>query len=151
VVEDARVLELFAGTGAFGLEALSRGAAAVTFVDRDREAAEALTKTVDFFGIRGQVSILGRDALEAIAGLLDKGQRFDLVFLDPPYRSDWILRALSMPRFFDLIEYGGLLVVEHDAAMPEPAVPGDFSRRFARKYGGTRVEIFQRGNLDVRD
>jgi 16S rRNA (guanine966-N2)-methyltransferase len=148
VVRGARVLELFAGTGAFGLEALSRGAASVVFVDQALGMTRALSRTVRSFGVEDTVLILTMDAAAAVGKLGLMGRRFEIVFLDPPYETQWISKVVSLPGFSELIETAGLLVVERRAAGAEVGIPGGYRELFSRKYGGTVVEIFDHGGLD---
>lgn len=144
----ARVLELFAGTGAFGLEALSRGAASVVFVDQARESTRALSQTIRSFGVEDAVLILTMDAAAAVGKLGLMGRRFEIVFLDPPYETQLISKVVSLPGFSDLIETGGLLIVERRATGGEAGIPSGYRELFSRKYGGTVVEIFDHGQLD---
>jgi 16S rRNA (guanine(966)-N(2))-methyltransferase RsmD len=115
-VEGARVLDAFAGTGAVGLEALSRGAAHVTFVERDRAAATVLERNVAACRA-GEACMIVRGEFARTVG------RFDVVWLDPPY--DGTDLAALVERAASLVEPAGLVVVEHSRrrATP-PAVPG---------------------------
>jgi len=101
-VAGARVLDLFAGSGAFGLEALSRGAALATFVEQDRRALAALHANLSGLGLAGRATVLGRPVLAAFPELA-AGEGFDLVFLDPPYRQG--LEGASM----EALASGGVL------------------------------------------
>jgi 16S rRNA (guanine966-N2)-methyltransferase len=141
-VEGANVLELFAGTGAFGLEALSRGAGYVVFVERDRKTAEALSRIVRSFGVEDSVSILNMDAERALSVLADRDRAFGIVFMDPPYGSDLVSSVVSSDVFPSLLETDGLLIVEREAKESEVELPSAFTKRFSRKYGGTVLEIF---------
>jgi 16S rRNA (guanine966-N2)-methyltransferase len=94
----ARVLDLFAGSGSLGLEALSRGAAKAVFVDSSRAAATAIRDNLRVFGLEGRAEVMVASVERAIAMLSARGERFDLVFVDPPYRDDTsaaVLRALG--------------------------------------------------------
>ncbi|MEJ2718309.1 MAG: RsmD family RNA methyltransferase, partial [Deltaproteobacteria bacterium] len=148
MVKDARVLEPFAGTAAFGLEALSRGADSVVFEDQAREMTRALTRTVRSFGVEDAVLVLMIDAAAAVRKLGLMEQRFEIVFLDPPYETRLVSKVVSQPGFTDLIETGGLLIVERRAAGPEVGLPRGYRELFSRKYGGTAVEIYDRGGVD---
>ena len=140
-VYGSRVLELFAGTGAFSLEALSRGAEHATLVERDRRTIEALAKTVQSFKVETSTSLLHMDALVAARRLQDSGSRFDIVFLDPPYRGDWIERLFAYPNFGNLVEPEGLVILEMPAAAGECDLPSGFERVFSRRYGRTLVDM----------
>ena len=132
-VEDADVLDLFAGSGAMGLEALSRGAARAVFVEADPAACRTIERNLDKLGLRGEVRCA--DVLTAIA---TERRRFDLVFCDPPYaESDHEALARYLPR---LLANGGLLVFE-TAAKVEPELP--LTKRTSRRYGAARITLFE--------
>ncbi len=118
-VDDASVLDLYAGSGAMGLEALSRGAASAVFVEADREACTTIQRNLVRLRLeRGQ--IVCRDALTALAQEVSAGRRYDLVLLDPPYEmTDYGPLARYLP---GLVAPNGLLVVE-SASRIEPDLP----------------------------
>ena len=136
-----RVLDLYAGTGALGLEALSRGAESVVFVERAKEALAALEANVEALGVRGRVRVVALPAERAARNL--EGDRFDLVFADPPYadvKSGAALRALEslvVPR----LEAGALLVLEHASRDPSPAIAG-LQKDEERTYGDTTLSFY---------
>jgi 16S rRNA (guanine966-N2)-methyltransferase len=144
MVEGARVLDLFAGTGAFGFEALSRGAASVVFVEKDRQAGTVIAATARGFGIGNEVQVLNMSALDALRRLDKLEARFTIIFLDPPYESEWITKVLADPIFPNLLEPEGMFIVEKGVHTSEPPPPPVFGKRFSRKYGGTVVEIFHK-------
>ncbi len=137
VIPGARVLDLFAGTGALGLEALSRGAAHVTFVDNGRIAAELIRKNVGLTGSAGRTTLLRRDAARLNA---NPGAPFDLIFLDPPYGMGLGEKALASALQTGWIAAGALIVWEENAPMPAP--PG-FAETDRRKYGDTHVTMLE--------
>jgi 16S rRNA (guanine966-N2)-methyltransferase len=117
-IAGARVLDLFAGSGAVGLEALSRGAASAVFVESDPEALEVNVETLGAGG--GEVEILSGDARRAVAALSGRGERFDLVFADPPYTL-----ARAIPRSIaDVLAPEGTLVVQCDSDAAVPDISG---------------------------
>lgn len=140
LVGGARVLDLFAGTGSLGLEALSRGAASADFVESQAVACEAIRRNLEKTRLPGgQVS--RRDVFAFLASA--PAGRYDLVFADPPYaREDaareTLARLLENPRLVSALAPGGLLVLETLAAEPLPASPR-WSAREERRYGATRV------------
>ena len=138
-LEGASVLDLFAGSGAMGLEALSRGAAYSTFVEKDRAAAEAIVRNLDKLGLRG-ATVLREDVARALAADARSGRRYDLVLVDPPYRLlAGVLPTLSayLP---SVVAPGGLVIVESDAR-EEPDLP--LPKRTSRRYGSARVTVFE--------
>lgn len=148
-VEDSRVLDLFAGTGAFGFEALSRGSASVVFVDDDRQVTHTLIGTCDALQVVDQVRILTMSADQAVQKLADSEDKFTIVFLDPPYGTEWVPKVVANPVFADLITCDGLLIIEREDKAPEIAIPARFTKEFRRKYGGTVVEIFRYDGEDL--
>ena len=123
VIEDARVLDLFAGTGALGIEALSRGAADAVFVDKDPRAAEVIRKNLDTCGLEGVARVLKRDALGALEYLKKKEEQFDLVFMDAPYAEEELTRkTLRHISSCGLLAPGAIVVCEAPAR--EAKLPG---------------------------
>ena len=130
---DGSVLDLFAGSGALGIEALSRGATSATFVDTDGRALAAVRANLEATGLEGSASVVRSDALRFLAG---GARAFDLVLLDPPYAfgdEEWavLLEALE----------SGIAVLESDREVPVPA-PWTVLR--SKRYGGTVVSIVRR-------
>jgi 16S rRNA (guanine966-N2)-methyltransferase len=134
-VEDASVLDLFAGSGAMGLEALSRGAASAVLVENDREALRAIERNAEKLGLAG-VTVVPRDVLQALA--TDR-RTYDLILCDPPYGypdherlTPYLVRALAPD---------GLLVYE-TGAREEPQIQG-LRTRTSRTYGSARLTLFE--------
>lgn len=138
-VDGADVLDLFAGTGAMGLEALSRGAASAVFVDSDRVAAETIVKNVDKLGLEG-ARVYREDAARRLATEASAGRRYDLVLVDPPYRMLSKFLPMLATRLPSVVAPDGLVVVESEAR-EEPELP--LPLRTSRKYGSTRVTLFE--------
>jgi 16S rRNA (guanine966-N2)-methyltransferase len=137
--EGARVLDLFAGSGAMGLEALSRGALAAVFVDADREAIAAIERNLDKLRLTG-ATVLRDDAARVLATEAAAGRRYDLVLVDPPYAELAGLLPSLGRHLPSVLEPGGIVVVESDARdAPELPLP----LRTARRYGSTRVTVFE--------
>lgn len=143
-VAGARVLDLFAGTGALGLEALSRGAAEATFVERDRPALTSLRANLAVLGLSARARIVAQDALVALAGLTQAGERFDCVFLDPPYGGDAARRCVETLAPGAILSENALLVVQafHKTELPERI--GTLRRAWQRRYGETRLSLYRK-------
>lgn len=138
-IEGARVLDLFAGTGALGFEALSRGASRVQFVDDGAKARALIRTNIDKLRVIGETKIYRRDATRLGPC---RGEPYDLIFLDPPYGKGLGEKALA-----SAIEGGwiapGALVVWEDSADVTP--PEGFEILDQRKYGDTRITVLQAG------
>jgi 16S rRNA (guanine966-N2)-methyltransferase len=132
------VLDLFAGSGAMGLEALSRGAARSVFVEQDKRAAEVLRTNIRDLGCEGAGRVLVSDYRTALEGLARAGERFDLLFVDPPYRMLPEVEVTLGPLLPSVLEDDGVAVIESDKTSHPAfgAVPV-----FDRVYGDTRVTM----------
>ncbi|MGD9902268.1 MAG: 16S rRNA (guanine(966)-N(2))-methyltransferase RsmD [Vicinamibacterales bacterium] len=118
-LDGAVVLDLCAGTGAIGLEALSRGAARATFVDSDRRAVRLVAANADRLGVAERCMIVGASAIGALAD--DLGGPFDLVVIDPPYDAPWLAEVVAAAA--TQLAPDGVLVLEHAWRRPPPAAP----------------------------
>jgi 16S rRNA (guanine966-N2)-methyltransferase len=140
-VDGAEVLDLFAGSGAMGLEARSRGAARVVFVETDREAARTIDRNLEKLRLTGAI-VLQRDALQVLAEEAARGRRYDLVLVDPPYEMFSSLQNGLSRHLPSVLADDGIAVVETDAR-EEPELPG-LTVRTSRRYGAARITIFER-------
>lgn len=138
----ARVLDLFAGSGALGLEAISRGADAAVFVDSARAAQEAVARNIEALGMAGQARLLRCDWRAALRRLGAEDGAFDLVFLDPPYRLPGAAEMLAALRDSGLLAPDALVVYEHDRLLP-PDAPG-WRTQDVRRYGDTAITFMRR-------
>ncbi len=134
------VLDLFAGSGSLGIEALSRGAAEAVFVEPSRSAALSIRDNLHATGFQGEV--LTMSAARAIAALEARGRRFRGVFLDPPYGGGWVTRTLALLAGSHLVCEGGWIVVEHGKDEAPASRIGTFARRVSRRYGDTGIALF---------
>jgi 16S rRNA (guanine(966)-N(2))-methyltransferase RsmD len=137
-VGDLSALDLFAGSGAMGLEALSRGASRCVFVEHDRKVAEVLRTNIRGLGYEGVSRVLVTDYRASLQEFVRLGERFDLLFVDPPYRMLPEVEVTLEPLLSSVLEDGGVAVVESDKASRPTfgAVPV-----FDRVYGDTRVTM----------
>ncbi len=133
-VDDADVIDLYAGSGALGLEALSRGAARVTFVESDRDACRVINANLDALGFRGVV--LCQDVARALA---QERSGYDLVLCDPPYGYDLARVARSLGK---LVRPDGVLVLESTSREDAPELVG-LSVRTSRRYGSARLTLYE--------
>ena len=138
-VADAHVLDLFAGTGALGIEALSRGAGHVTFVDSARPAIAAIRGNLRALGVEDRATVIAGDAVAAVRQ--PPAAPWQLVFVDPPYRSDLAVRAVTaLPEAH--LAPGAVIVIEHDRHNAPPDPLGSLLRTDQRRYGDTLISLF---------
>lgn len=140
-VTGARVLDLFAGTGALGIEAVSRGAAFALFVDNGAEARALLRNNVEVLGLGGVTKVYRRDATSL--GPAHPMEPFSLVFLDPPYRMRLAEKALASLRDGGWLAPGALIVVE-EAKAAEFATPQGFEQLERRTYDDTELVFLRK-------
>ncbi len=137
-LHDARVIDLFAGSGALGLEALSRGAAQCLFVETDEAARGAIRQNVDAMGLFGVTRVHRRDAGDLGQKPAGDGDPFDLAFVDPPYAKGLGEKALAGLAAGGWLKPGAICVFERGAGEAEAAIPG-YERLDARTYGAAQV------------
>ena len=143
-IEDARVLDAFCGTGAFGIEAISRGAASAVFIDSSPAALKIAALNAESLGVSDQCQFLRRDVIRYLKG--PQTPRFDLIFADPPYSFNQID---LIPRLaLDALSETGLLVLEHD--MTHRFDVGSRAIE-SRSYGRTIVTIFRKSVSSAAD
>ncbi len=150
-VSGENVLDLYSGTGAMGLEALSQEAAFVVFVEKERERAERIRKTTEEWGLSGRAEIFCQDAFISIKKLKSSQRNFGLIFADPPYGDVSGVRILTELLGAELILENGFVVVETGKREDLPEKIRDLIRIRDKKYGQTRIAIFQRQPQDRRD
>ena len=134
-------LDLYAGSGALGIEALSRGAAGVVFVERARTAAQQLRANLASLGVEGQTRVEQTDALQWLAR---DGQRYDLVFLDPPYADGLLPQVCGELEQGGHLASGAWLYLEQDAAHPWPETPANWSCHRHGKAGQAAYRLMHR-------
>lgn len=140
-IEGRKVLDLFAGTGQLGIEAISRGAKKAIFVDQSTTSIKTVRENVKAVGFEKQCEIVQADACE----YLRRGEKFDLIFLDPPYDSTLLEKALQIIEQIDILNKGGIIVCESriEKVLPELKYPYEKFREY--KYGKIRITTFCRG------
>jgi 16S rRNA (guanine966-N2)-methyltransferase len=138
-VDGASVLDLFAGSGAYGLEALSRGASSAVFAEADKAAYDSIRHNLAKLGFTGG-TVLHRDAIQVLAEEAGAGRRYDLVLLDPPYRMYSSLQNRISTYLPAVLAEHGLAVVETHAK-EEPELP--LAKRTSRRYGSARLTLFE--------
>lgn len=136
-MEGLSFLDLFAGTGRVGLEALNRGAEAVVWVESVRSRAQAIERAVAR-APSGETAVLGLEIRRAVAWLRKRERTFDIIFADPPYHEGWGEALLGLRGLSALLAPEGILVVEHSVREPL-AIPSEWCLDTGRDYGETRL------------
>jgi 16S rRNA (guanine966-N2)-methyltransferase len=137
-VDGMHVLDLYAGSGAMGLEALSRGAESATFVEAERAAAQTIVRNLDKLGFDA-ATVLVEDSARRLAADAVSGRRYDLVLIDPPYRMLAGVLPMLAAHLPAVVDPEGLVVVESEVR-DEPELPRP--KRTSRRYGLVRVTVF---------
>lgn len=138
-VPGARVLDLFAGSGALALEALSRGAASAVLVDHDRAAIHCIRQNLESLRFAGQAQVMQADWQSAVGSLLAQGAAFELIFLDPPYAMQDLSEVTEALR--PLLAEDALIIIEH-RAQSEPLVAPGYERTDSRHWGIAGVTMY---------
>lgn len=140
-IEGRRVLDLFGGTGQMGIEALSRGAAVCTFVDLRKEAVRVIRDNLQLTGLAERGRVTQADALAFLSGCREK---FDLIFLDPPYGSGLLEKAMEMIAKIDIVSENGIMVCEIGPTGQWPELPEAYTRQKEYRYGKIRIALYRR-------
>lgn len=137
-VEGRRVLDLFAGTGQLGIEALSRGAREVVFVDREQAAIKLVRENVKLCGFEAKV--VEGDAIS----LLPRLGKFDILLLDPPYDTNLLEKALEIAQYVDILNPSGIIVCECRREKELPPVEAPYYSALERSYGKIKLCVYKR-------
>jgi len=142
-INGAQVLDAFAGTGAVGLEALSRGAAHVTFIERDKIAQKILSNNVSSLGVQYETKIISA----SVNSWIESGGagKYDIIFADPPYKNP---QFSTVSKLFGLLKPGGLMVLSHPGRGEEPNLGNEIVVVDNRSYGNAYLTSFRRESCD---
>ena len=146
-VPGSRCLDLFAGSGALGFEAVSRGAGSVTMVESQRKVFQALQKNIELLGVSGSVDTIFADSLKWL-------QRetptlpFDIVFLDPPFNKELLQPAIELLETNGWLAKGALVYIEQDASEKEPDLPANWCELKSKKAGQVRYRLIERSGSE---
>lgn len=143
-IEGRRVLDLFAGSGQLGIEALSRGAAQVVFVDASRDSVDIVKKNLNSTDLEKNAKVLNIDFLSF---LKQKNDKFDIALLDPPYRKGLLQQAL--PLLVNIMNTGGTILCESPKEEELPEQVGDFVRGKSYRYGKIMLTVYN--HKDVQE
>jgi pantetheine-phosphate adenylyltransferase len=146
-LDGAEVLELFAGSGALGIEALSRGARSASFVEQAPAAATVLRANIEHCRFTTAARILPCSVARSLAQLSSSGTRFDGIFLDPPYGQGAVARTLEALAAADLLRPDGWVMVEHHVDEPPAEAYGQLRLTQSRRYGKTALALFRNPSM----
>lgn len=138
---DASVLDLYAGSGALSLEALSRGAASAQLVDKNFKACKVIRQNIQSLGYEEKAQLMNTEDAKAVEMMEGQGRTFDLIFLDPPYRMNMTDMMGRLEK--KLLAEDGMIVCEHDRNTP-PDTPPNLVLQDRREYGNTGISFFVR-------
>ena len=141
-IPEAKVLDLFAGVGNLGIEALSRGAEKVVFVDKEAACAGVIRKNLDSLGFLGRAEVYQGEVSKTAARLARRGEKFDLIFVDPPYGSVLAEKTLLSLADGCLISDRGTVVVEHHRKKVLPEETGKLELVRVKSYGETSLSFY---------
>jgi len=139
----ARVLDLFAGAGGVGLEALSRGAAEAVFVERDTRAVAALRENITALGVGGAARVRRGDVVRELESLYRAGERFDVIFLDPPYDAGLVETTLETLAGGGLLLAEGWVIAQHFTKRAPAGLVGRLVAFRARRFGETTLTFYR--------
>jgi len=142
-VQDKVVLDLFAGTGNLGIEALSRGAKRALFVEKGRQAVRLIQKNLLQCGMEGRSKILPKDVQRAIGILRQREESFDLILMDPPYEKGLIQKTLMKLSSERIYQEGSILIIEHDRREPLPHAIAKWGLIRQQRIGDTVISFLK--------
>ena len=140
-IEGRRVLDLFAGSGQLGLEAMSRGAASCVFVDESPDAIKLINENIRRSGITSGISVVRGDSF----AFLERGGKFDVIFLDPPYDTKCLDRAIEKIIEFDILKDNGIMVCESKVEKALSAVSAPYCLKREYLYGRIKISLIVKG------
>ena len=140
----AKVLDLFSGTGMLGLEAVSRGATYAVLNDKAPDAIKTLFKNVELTKTQKCVNITKKDYEKCIKSLYEEGQKFDIIFIDPPYLSEYGIKSIENIAKYDILANEGIIVFETDVNIDFPREISNLEVFDEKKYGRVYMSFWRR-------
>ncbi|HYK74668.1 MAG TPA: 16S rRNA (guanine(966)-N(2))-methyltransferase RsmD [Pseudoneobacillus sp.] len=141
--EEGIGLDLFAGSGGLGIEALSRGLEKVIFVDRDPKAFQIIKENIAACDLNDKVEVYRNDAERALKAILKRELQFDFIFLDPPYKMQQLVKLLEFIEKEKMLKSNGVIVCEHSSDIQLPDEVGSLKNMKREKYGIIGITIYQ--------
>jgi len=149
-IDNADVLDLFAGTGNLGIEALSRGAKSAVFIDKSENCTTLINDNLLHTKLYDKSTIIRGDAFSTLQSFSKEGKKFNLIFLDPPYNKGLVQETLKLIDRNDILRPEGIIVAERDIDDSLPAQIGSLELVSDRKYGDTVLSLFKvRGHTSL--
>jgi 16S rRNA (guanine966-N2)-methyltransferase len=142
-VKEAEVLDIFAGTGSLGIEALSRGAKSAVFIDTDREAISVIRQNLESTRLANKAEIIKGDAFSVLDRLGSAQRKFDIILLDPPYHKNFVNETLKIVQKHGIIKPDGIIAVERDEHDSVNEAFGTLKLVRDQKYGGTVLSFYR--------
>ena len=147
-IEGRKALDLFSGTGQLGIEALSRGAAHCTFVEQRKDALALIRENLKTVGFESSARVHQGDAFSFLTSCREK---FDIIFLDPPYQTDLLDRCMETIVMFDILNEHGIMVCESAADRTLPALPEEYQMSKEYRYGKIKLTICRRAGKESHE
>ncbi len=142
-IADVKFLDLYAGTGAIGIEAISRGAGLAVFVENNPRALKVIGENLALTGLADRAKVLSQDTERAIEMLSDEESKFDIIFMDPPYLKELVKTSLNKIDECGIIASGGLVITESSKLDILPECVGRLKLVRREKYGDTVLSFYQ--------
>lgn len=146
-IRDTSVLDLFSGSGALGVEALSRGAREAVLIDQDVKCIGIITENLKRTHLSNQARVLRLDVLGGLQQLSREGFKAGLVLMDPPYGMEWEVKVLESLQTLGVLASGAIVAVEHAADDSLPEQIGTLIAEKSRRYGKTTLTLYREGTL----
>lgn len=142
-IRESNILDLFAGTGSLGIECLSRGAKNCVFVDKSKDSINIIKSNVKKARVENESTILNIDFKDAVKRLSSQNQKFDVIFMDPPYYENMFIKCLKSIDELNLLHEDGIIVVEHDTKDLLDESIGNLVKSRDKKYGNTTLTFYK--------
>lgn len=143
-ITDTAILDIFAGSGSLGIEALSRGAKSAVFVDNGRKCRDIIMDNLKKTRFTQQATVLAMDVEKALRYLSKNQEKFDIIFMDPPYNMNFVVRTIQNIDDFDIMSEEGILACEHHMNENPPEKVGNLVKTRVKSYGETLYSFYEK-------
>lgn len=142
IPEDSIVLDLFAGSGAIGIEFLSRGAKCAYFIDRSYLSIKIINDNLEHTNLSNKSKVIKNDAFRGVKSIGERKIKFNYIFIDPPYGEDLILKSVEALDREDILEENGIIIIEHEENLKLNDNISNFRKKDSRKYGSKALSFY---------